>query len=196
MSQYQPPQSPQGVPGQQYGTQQNPAGEYGQASQAPGSYGQASQAAYGQAGQAPGQADQYGQAGGYGQQQPQQPVPAQQPGQYGQPDFGGQYGGAPYPTAPGGPGLFDTEFATPSTLKTAKLAYIAIIILAIVLAVGGLFNAIGQFAYVGAYGGAGELLRGLAMLIGGFALGFVVLTVGRLFVDYFVQQTKALESKD
>ncbi|TDE89645.1 DUF4282 domain-containing protein [Occultella glacieicola] len=198
MSQYQPPQSPQGVPGQ-YGAPQNPSGEYGQASQAP------VQDAYGQASQAPGA---YGQPAGYPQhgQQPGQPAqqgqygqegPHGQQGQYGQPGqqgFGGQYGGAPYPTAPGGPGLFDTEFAQPSTLKTAKLAYIAIIVLAGVLAVGGLFNAIGQFWAFGPYGSVGSLLGGIVSLVSGAALGFVVLTVGRLFVDYFVQQAKALES--
>ena len=177
MSQYQAPQGDAQGYGQQpgYGQQQpqpQPGGGYGQASVPPGAQG------YGQASmpQSP--------QGGYAH------APQQQPGGYAQP--GGFAQGGHYPTS-GGPGLFDTNFAVSSTQRTAKLAYVAIIVVAGALALAGLFTAVAQFANV-TYGGASVVLGGLASLLVYGAIAFAVLTVGRLVVDFFVQEDKKREA--
>lgn len=92
-----------------------------------------------------------------------------------------------YPTAQ--PGLLDTSFATSTTQQTAKWAYVAVIILSAVLVLVGLFGAVGDFATI-EFSGITAVLRGLSSLLlyGGLAL--VVLTVGRLVVDYFVQEDR------
>ena len=186
MSQYQAPQGDAQGYGQQpgYGQQQpQPGGGYGQASVPPGAqgYGQASmpQSPQGGYAHAPQQ-----QPGGYAQ------APQQQPGGYAQP--GGFAQGGHYPTS-GGPGLFDTNFAVSSTQRTAKLAYVAIIVVAGALALAGLFTAVAQFANL-TYGGASVVLSGLASLLVYGAIAFAVLTVGRLVVDFFVQEDKKREA--
>src|SRR5690625_314772 len=179
MTQYQAPQGDAHGHGQQPGFPQpgEPAGGYGQASapqapqgpQGPGGYGQASMPqppapGYGQGSMPP-------QSGGYAQQ-PQ--------GGYG---YGGQY-----PTS-GNPGLFDTTFAVSSTQKTARLAYVAVIVFAGVLGLTAILDAIGQFSAI-RYGGICSVLGGLTSLILFGALAFGVLTVGRLVIDFFVQEDK------
>ncbi|WP_147916876.1 hypothetical protein [Ruania zhangjianzhongii] len=135
--------------------------------------------------------------GGYGQASaPQNPqggyaqAPQQQPGGYAQ--AGGFASGGQYPTS-GNPGLFDTSFAVSSTQRTAKLAYVAIIVVAGALALAGLFRAVAQFANV-SFGGASVVLGGLASLLIYGAIGFAVLAVGRLVVDFFVQEDKKREA--
>lgn len=198
MSQYQAPQGDAQGYGQQPGFGQNqpqqPVGGYGQAS-APQGYGQASvpqgaKGGYGQASVPQGAHGGYGQAsqqqsGGYGQAPPQQ-----QPGGYAQ--SGGFAPSGQYPTS-GNPGLFDTSFAVSSTQRTAQLAYVAIMVVAGALVLAGLFLAVAQFANV-TYGGAGAVLSGLASLLVYGAIGFAILTVGRLVVDFFVQEDKKRSS--
>jgi hypothetical protein len=160
MSQYQPPQQPQGSPGPLPGQQPSPFGQ-----------------------PQPGQ--------GYGQPQP--PFGQASFGQHSQPGYP-QPGFQPQP--PAEPGLFDTTFAKPQTPKLAKTAYIAVIVLAGALTLTGLFSAISSFSNAGFYGGAVSVLRGIAELVLYPALGFVVLTVGRLAIEYFVETHKAREKAD
>lgn len=170
MSQYQPPQQPQGGPAPQ-------PSPFGQQSQAP-QYGQ--------------------QQPQYGQQQPQQNQP-QPP--FGQASFNQQPGyQAPYPpqATPAEPGLFDTSFAKPVTPKIAKTAYIAVIVLAAAITLMGLFGAISSFSDAAAYAGYGttasSVLSGIAQLVFYPALGFVVLSLGRLTIEYFVETHKARQA--
>ncbi|GAB2600451.1 DUF4282 domain-containing protein [Pseudactinotalea suaedae] len=167
MSQYQPPQggpTPQPSP---FPQQQAPQG-FGQGSQAPQGFGQQSQPQFGQQSQA-----QFGQPG-FPQQGFQQP--------------------------PAEPGLFDTSFARPTTPKVAKTAYISVIVLAGTLVLYGLFSAISSFStaasmsdYPGG-GGASFVLAGIGQLLLLPALGFAILTLGRLAIEYFVQTHKAREA--
>ncbi|WP_022918044.1 hypothetical protein [Ruania albidiflava] len=173
MTQYQGPQGDPQAYGQQPGYPQQGQAGGGQAStpqqpQAPGGYGQAS---------APPPP-----AHGYGQPSaPQQPgLGQQQPGGYA---YGGQY-----PTA-GSSGLFDTTFAVSSTQRTAKLAYLAVIVFSGVLALTAILDAIAEFSAI-RFGGIASVLGGLTSLIFYGALAFGVLTVGRLVIDFFVQEDK------
>ena len=61
------------------------------------------------------------------------------------------------------------------------------------LALAGLFTAVAQFANV-SFGGATVVLNGLASLLIYGAFAFAVLTVGRLVVDFFVQEDKKREA--
>lgn len=171
MSQYQPPQQPQGVPAPPPTSQPSPFG------QQPG-----------------------GQQPGYGQQPP--PGYGQQP-PFGQASFG-QQGQPGYPQqgyqqqVPAEPGLFDTTFAKPTTPKVAKTAYIALIVLAGVLTVTGILLAISSFSAtvaMASFGSSttGGVLASIAQLVLYPALGFAVLTVGRLAIEYFVETHKARE---
>lgn len=176
MSQYQPPQGgaapqpspfPQQQPPQGFGPQSQAPQGFGQQSQAPHGFGQQSQPQFGQQ--------------GFGQQQ-------------GYPQQGFQ------PQGPTEPGLFDTTFAKPTTPKVAKLAYTAVIVLAGALVLYGLFAAISSFSAgaslsgIPGGGGVGYVLIGIAQLVFLPALGFVVLTLGRLTVEYFVETHKAREA--
>lgn len=163
MSQYQPPQ--QGGPAPQ-----------------PSPFGPPQQQGFGPQGGQPPQ--------GYGQQQPP----------FGQASYGQQPAGYPgqqpgYPAPPAEPGLFDTSFEKPTTAKVAKTAYVAVIVLAGALALVGLFEAIRWFASAaGQYGtGAGGVLSGVGALVLYPALGLVVLTIGRLVIENFVQAHRARE---
>ena|SRR5699024_773225 len=102
-----------------------------------------------------------------------------------------QPGAAParpgYPA--GRPGLLDTSFIVPTTQQTAKVAYVAVICLCAVLTLVGLFRAIGHFAAI-QYSGITAILGGLSSLLLHGALAFAVLTVGRLAIDYFVQEDR------
>lgn len=221
MSQYQPPHGNTPGHGQHpgYGQPVQPSGGYGQASvpqsQEPGGFGQGSvpqpgsgqgsvpQAGYADYGQGSVPQAGYGQASvpqqaapGYGQLPggfTQQPGGFTQPGGYAQQHQSGPGYGAQYPTS-GNPGLFDTTFAVSSTQQTAKLAYIAVIIFAGVLALTAIFRAIGQFSAV-RYGGVSSVLGGLTSLILYGALAFGVLTVGRLVIDFFVQEDKKRQQR-
>lgn len=176
MSQYQPPQggpNPQPSP---FPQQQPPQG-FGQQSQAPQGFGQQSQATQ-----------------GFGQQPPQfgqQPQP-----QFGQPGFPQQG----FQQTPSVPGLFDTTFAKPTTPKVAKTAYLSVIVLAGTLVLFGLFSAISSFSAAASLsslaggGGAGYVLAGIGQLLFLPALGFAVLTLGRLAIEYFVETHKAREA--
>src|SRR5690606_8637821 len=110
--------------------------------------------------------------------------------------FGPQQGG--YPQTPAGPGLFDTTFATPNTPKIAKPAFIAVIVFAGALVLYGLFAAISSFSVAASMtnygGGAGYVLTGIGQLVFLPALGFAVLTLGRLTIEYFVETHKAREA--
>jgi len=166
MSQYQPPQGgPTPQPSPFPQPSQPPQG-FGQQSQAPQGFGQQSQPQFGQPG--------FGQQQGYPQQSFQQPSAE--------------------------PGLFDTTFAKPTTPKVAKTAYISVIVLASTLVLFGLFSAISSFStaasmadYPGG-GGAGFVLAGIGQLLFLPALGFAILTLGRLAIEYFVQTHKAREA--
>ncbi len=179
MTQYQAPQGDAQGYGQQpgYPQQGQPADGYGQASVPPpaqhGGYGQAS---------APQQP-----TAAYGQAPPSQGY-AQQSGAYDQPAQGGYGYAGQYPVA-SNPGLFDTTFAVSSTQRTARLAYVAIIIFSGVLALTAILDAIAQFSAI-RFGGVSSVLGGLTSLILFGALAFGVLTVGRLVIDYFVQEDK------
>ncbi|UFU04986.1 hypothetical protein [Ruania halotolerans] len=98
-----------------------------------------------------------------------------------------------YPAGPQGPGLFDTSFATSTIGKTAKLAFVAVILLAGALAVSGLFSAIAQFSQL-RFGGAVSVLSGLIDLVVYGGLAFAVLVLGRLLVDHVVQSAKEREA--
>lgn len=167
MSQYQPPQQPHGNPG----AQPSPFGQ-----QPPAGYGQQPPQGYGQ------------------QQQPQPPFGQASFGQQSQPGYPQQ----PY-QAPAEPGLLDTTFAKPTTPKIAKPAFVAVIVLAASLTLMGLLSAISSFSNAAAYasfdGGvsASAVLTGIAQLVFFPALGFAVLTVGRLLIEYFVETHKARE---
>ncbi|SED95874.1 hypothetical protein [Ruania alba] len=175
MSQYQPPQGQPPVPGAA-----PPGDAYGQPAQQ-GGYGHPAQ---------PG--------GAYGQQPPPGDY-AQQPSAYGQP--GTHAAGAPaqpgapmsYPAGPQGPGLFDTTFTTSTIAKTAKPAFVAVIVLSGALALAGLFSAIAQFAQL-RFGGAVSALGGLIDLVLYGGLAFAVLVLGRLLVDHVVQSAKEREA--
>lgn len=152
------------------------------------------------------------------QYQPPQGGPAPQPSPFPQqqppPGFGqqsqapqgyGQQSQAPQGFAPQGyppqtfqqgpvePGLFDTTFAKPTTLKVAKPAYIAVIVVAVALVVHGLMQAISSFSMAGTYGGVSYVLVGIGQLLFLPAAGIAVLTLGRLTIEYFVQTHKARE---
>lgn len=129
-------------------------------------------------------------------QQGYAPPPGQPQPPFGQASFGQQQGGfpqQPYQAAPSGPGLFDTSFAQPTTPKVAKLAFVSIIVVAAGLVLMGLFGAIASFSAAG-IGGAGVVLAGVAQLVLFPALGFAVLTLGRLLVEYFVETHKARQA--
>ncbi len=163
MSQYQPPQQQPSPFGQPQQQPQQPPQGYGQ--QPPQGYGQ--QQPFGQA--------------SFGQQsQPGYPQQGQQGYQ---------------PQAPSEPGLFDTTFAKPLTPKLAKTAYLAVMILAGVLALFGLLGAIQYFASAASQYGTGitGVLSGIASLVLFPAIGFVVLTVGRLVIEYFLESHKSRE---
>ncbi|WP_156250279.1 DUF4282 domain-containing protein [Pseudactinotalea terrae] len=138
------------------------------------------------------------------------PFPQQQPppgfGQQSQPPQGfGQQSQAPQAFAPQGypqptfqqgpaePGLFDTTFAKPTTLKVARPAYIAVIAVAASLVVYGLMQAISSFSMGGMYGGVGYVLVGIGQLLFLPSAGFAVLTLGRMTIEHFVQTHKARE---
>ncbi|WP_420111181.1 DUF4282 domain-containing protein [Pseudactinotalea sp.] len=166
MSQYQPPQGGSAPQPSPFPQQQPPQG-FGQQSQAPQGFGQQSQ-----------------------------PQP-----QFGQPGFNQQQGYPQQgfqPQPPAAPGLFDTTFAKPTTPKVASTAYIALIVLAGTLVLYGLFGAISSFsaaASMGQYGGgAGYVLAGIGQLLFLPALGFAVLTLGRLTIEYFVETHKARQA--
>lgn len=196
MSQYQPPQQPDPSP------QPTPFGQSSSPGYGQDAYGQQPQ--HGQHSAAPGyeQAQQaYGQQGyeqqgydpaqqGYGQQS--QAPAGYAPQGYAPPGYAQQPGGS------SGVGLFDTSFATPSTPKVAKLAYVSLIVLAIVFTVVGVLQAIGQFSLAAApYGGGGyQVLSGIVSLILWPAIGFGLLTLGRLTVEYFVETHKARQATD
>jgi hypothetical protein len=128
---------------------------------------------------------------------PQQPAPAPQGfGQQSQAPQG--FGPQGYPEqsfqqGPVEPGLFDTSFARPTTLKVAKPAYVAVIVLAASLVVYGLVQAIASFALGGVSGDASYVLVGIGQLVFLPAAGFAVLTLGRLTIEYFVETHKARE---
>jgi len=92
-----------------------------------------------------------------------------------------------YPT--GRPGLLDTSFIVSTTQQTARVAYVAVVCLCAVLALVGLFRTIGHFAAI-QYSGITAILGGLSSLLLYGALAFAVLTVGRLVIDYFVQEDR------
>lgn len=139
-----------------------------------------------------------------------QPSPFAQPPQpgYGQPQqaFGQAsqppppgYQGQPSYQSPAEPGLFDTTFAKPTTPKVAKTAYLAVMLLAGALVLVGMLQAIGQIAnaveFSGFGSGASSLLYGIGTLVFYPAVGFVVLTVGRLVIEYFVEEYRAREAR-
>lgn len=129
---------------------------------------------------------------GYGQQ-PQQPQPP-----FGQASFN-QQPGFPQPgyqpQASAQPGLLDTTFATPITTKIAKTSYIAVIVLTGAITLMGLFAAISSFSAAAAYAPygsiAGSILTGIGQLVFYPALAFVILTLGRMTIEYFVETHKA-----
>lgn len=148
----------------------------------------------------------------FGQPQPGQPQPTQPQG-YGQPGFGQQpqppfgqqgfgqqsgFGQQGFPQQPAEPGLLDTTFAKPTTPKVARTAYLAVIVLAGALVLMGLLLAISSFssaATLAGLGGSGAagVLAGIGQLVLFPALGFAVLTVGRLAIEYFLETHKARE---
>src|SRR5690606_4690061 len=107
---------------------------------------QSSAQSYGQPASAPQQAPQtaqYGTSSAAPQQFPGQQFQSQQFQPQQVPHHGNPQGG--YPGVPAGPSLFDITFAAPTVSRFAKLAWIATIILAGVLALGGLLEAIQYF---------------------------------------------------
>ena len=195
MSQYQPPQQPHGAPGPLPGPplpgpplpgppQPGPPQPVVPQGQPGAQFGQASQP------QAPGQPGPYGQPGSFRQA-------SQQP--YGGPQAGGpQYGAPRYGAPASGGGLFDTNLRTLITPRLAKTANLAIIILAGVIALAGLLEAISILSSAAAFGGFGGssatyVLGGIIALLRGPALAFVILTVGRLVVEFFLTQHRLAE---
>ncbi|HLR27566.1 MAG TPA: hypothetical protein VK086_02645 [Ruania sp.] len=142
----------------------------------PGAVSGQPEAARAQAATAPAQPDVPGPAGTVPAQPHVSPAPAgtapAQPG---------------YP--PGRPGLLDTSFTVPTTQQTAKVAYIAVICLCAVLVLVGLLRTVGHFAAI-QYSGVAAILGGLSSLLLYGALAFAVLTVGRLVIDYLVQEDR------
>src|SRR5699024_90041 len=142
----------------------------------PGAVSGQPEAARAQAATAPAQPDVPGPAGTVPAQPHVSPAPAgtapAQPG---------------YP--PGRPGLLDTSFTVPTTQPAAKVAYIAVICLCAVLVLVGLLRTVGHFAAI-QYSGVAAILGGLSSLLLYGALAFAVLTVGRLVIDYLVQEDR------
>lgn len=104
----------------------------------------------------------------------------QGPPQQGYSSYAGGSGG-------GAPGLFSGDFSRSAIPQTAKIAHLAVLILAIVFAAAGLIEAILYFT--SSYGGSQAVLTGIIALVKGPALGFAVLALGRLFIDFVVRST-------
>ncbi|WP_194928653.1 hypothetical protein [Pseudactinotalea sp. HY158] len=175
MSQFQPPAGPQGEP--PFGS----AGGFGESAPAPGGYtGQVPPSVPSAA--APGhyqQADHYQQ---YPQQQYQQPEQYQQGQQYQQSQQYQQGAGYPayQPAAPSGPSLFEDP------VRLGKAAWLAVAVFSGLVALAAVLSAIANFSLGGLYGGASNVLSGIAVLLKGVSLAAVVATVGRLAIDFFV----------
>lgn len=191
MSQFQPPSTPgpQGEP--PFGS----AGSFGESAPAPGGYGPAQPAVTSAA--APGH---------YQQPAPQQPAPQQQ-AQYEQSQFGRQqFGQQPYQQHPQGypqaqaqqPG--EQPYAAyppqqpaprgPSLLedpeRLGKVAWLSVVVFAALIALASILNAIADFTLWGMYGGVSSILTGVATLLKGLSLAAVLITVGKLVIDFFV----------
>ncbi len=141
---------------------------------------------------APAEPQSFGQPDPYARQAPSPDPYAQYPGQSGHaghdrydPYAGGPYaapGAHPYQSVPrpAGPSLFEDP------QRLGRFAWLAVAIFGGLIAVASVLDAIANFAMAGFYGGASTVLTGLAVLLKGLSLAAVVVTVGKLAIDFFV----------
>jgi len=166
--QHRPATPPSGGEGHQ--APQQPAGQY-----------QAGQSPYAPQGGHPPQ----GYAGYPGQ--PQQ-AGYPQPGQPGQPGYGPGYPQPAQPSAIGG--LTDLGFTRRITPALAKLVYVAVIVVALIIAIEGVVSAVHFFGLAADRfgGGPGYIFDGLLALIKGPLSGFVLLAFARFALEYFLDR--------
>lgn len=86
----------------------------------------------------------------------------------------------------------DMSFQRPVIEKIAKPAFVAVLVLAIVLVLRGLFVLISDFINMAAFSGsASYALLGLSSFLYYCGAGFLVLVLGRLIIEHILHSHRA-----